>query len=209
MGVEQSSLKRSSISNDHPYLTTNESDLPRKRRKTDNGSASTEINAAGESDVCQLIIYVGFLNWLSETLPLLSRFACDLSDEQKSLTLRHMLEHSLTDPTQVTASAVVTVACEHNLKRKKRDLLILDLKQHSCIWSCIVRTSDAQEAGIIVNHNPPTLSHSKRTPYSARTHRRHQAVSSRLDIVADDEALWAESWPQIETEEFHKQVRAV
>jgi hypothetical protein len=75
------------------------------------------------------------------------QFAHGLSDEQKSITLQFMLKNSLFNRSLVSAPALTTVACEHNVKLKKRELPLDDLQIHSCIWSCLVHSADARKAG--------------------------------------------------------------
>ena len=77
-------------------------------------------------------------------------YANYLSDEEKNITLRHMLDTSLKNSALVSGPALITVACEHQLKRKPRALLILDFEDHSCTWACLVRSADAEAAGQLV-----------------------------------------------------------
>ncbi|KAJ7016799.1 hypothetical protein C8F04DRAFT_1244704 [Mycena alexandri] len=139
-----------------------------------------------------------------------AQFAIQLSDEQKNLTLRYMLNHSLTNPSLVSASALVTVACEHSLKRKRRNLIIADLQAHSCAWSCLVRSSDASEAGqlCIDVDLPPVTRSPKPRPNDAPRRQRHrkQLAAIKTHSSEDDLNFWAKSWPQLESEESLKQI---
>jgi hypothetical protein len=125
-----------------------------------------------------------------------------------------MLKNSLFDRSLVSAPALTTVACEHNVKRKKRELLLDDLQTHSCIWSCLVRSADAREAGqcVINGDGSVPLDRSRtffRNDAAARKIFHDKASHRQLKILEEDEIFGANSWPQLESEESLKQVRFV
>ncbi|KAJ6565418.1 hypothetical protein B0H10DRAFT_1083301 [Mycena sp. CBHHK59/15] len=106
----------------------------RKRQKTVSGSSATD----------------GFQP---------AQFVDNMSDEVKCSTLRHMLDNIAANPTILSGGALVTIACEHGIKRQKKALLMSALQLHRCTWACLIHYSDAQEAGhldlSIHNISPP------------------------------------------------------
>jgi hypothetical protein len=127
-------------------------------------------------------------------------FAHYLSDEQKSRTLQHMLQNAST----TSLPRVIAIGKDHNLPRKNKELLLADLRAHSCTWACLVRTCDALEAEQLVT--PAPVYH--QTAASC-TERRDEAAVGDIDMLAEDEAFWAKSWPLMETEESLKDVRSL
>ncbi|KAJ7144860.1 hypothetical protein C8R43DRAFT_992643 [Mycena crocata] len=169
-----------------------------KRRKTNSGTAAKVVAAVDEST----------------SVP---KFANYLSDEQKTLTLRHMLLTSISNPLVVSSSALLTIASEHNVSRKKRALLVSELEHHSCSWSCLVRSSDALHAGQLVLpiHLPtPVLDRSikplPKKPLAseslARKNRRDAAVIHTEEQLEADRDYWAKNWPQLESEDSLKNI---
>ncbi|KAJ7598737.1 hypothetical protein C8J56DRAFT_881323 [Mycena floridula] len=65
-------------------------------------------------------------------------FVTNLTDEQKRLVFQYILANSVTDPQIFSARALAKLASEHSLKKKKRDLLIVDFETHLCTWSCLI-----------------------------------------------------------------------
>ncbi|KAJ6561390.1 hypothetical protein DFH09DRAFT_1151368 [Mycena vulgaris] len=151
----------------------------------------------------------------SPTGPVL-QYAHYLTDDQKSRTVRYMLKNSLIHPSLVSASALATVARDHDVPRKKRALLIADLQTHSCIWSCRVRSADARDAGQLLvdadsveplNRSKDLLPRGNDARSPARNCQREQAVLRRSQAMETDQDEWARKWPQLESEESLNQVR--
>lgn len=143
-----SSSKRSSLCDADPSPL----DPPPKRQKRNSGKPQ-KVRALCHSNFKGPSLHASFLSAKTfiDQIPLsTSPYSHYLTDEQKKNTLLYMLEKSLIHPSRASARAVVTVAGEHDIGRKKRELLISDLQAHSCIWSCRVHSSDAQEAGQLV-----------------------------------------------------------
>lgn len=126
-------------------------------------------------------------------------FANYLSNEQKSRTLQHMLQNTST----TSLLRVVAIGKDHTLPRKNKELLLADLRAHSCTWACLVRTCDALDAGQLVTRVPQAVYHQTT---ASRTDWRQEAAVSYTDVLAEDEAFWAKSWPLIETQESLKEV---
>ncbi|KAJ6461342.1 hypothetical protein C8R45DRAFT_941241 [Mycena sanguinolenta] len=154
-------------------------------------------NEAGIDSVCH------------ESVP---QYAKLLSNEQKNITLLHMLETSLENPAVVPVSyqALVTIACEHQFTRKKRSLLIIDLKVHRCTWACLIRSTDAEAAGQLVigpeSSSVPLNSIAAARKQSTRTLQRKNAVLHTSDTLESDKGFWANSWSQVESDETLTQI---
>ncbi|KAJ7907589.1 hypothetical protein B0H13DRAFT_1879422 [Mycena leptocephala] len=178
MGAQPSSLKRSF---DLPVVSE-----PHKRRKTNTGSAlarNTDLSLASRSSVDSGSNSV----FQGEHV---IQFAHGLSDEQKSITLQFMLKNSLFDRSLVSAPALTTVACEHNVK---------------------FRSADAREAGqCVINGDGLVPLDRSRTFFrndAAACKIFHDKASHRqLKILEEDEIFGANSWPQLESEESLKQI---
>ncbi|KAJ6551982.1 hypothetical protein B0H10DRAFT_1931636 [Mycena sp. CBHHK59/15] len=176
--------------------TSSEDNPPRKRRKTMNSSAAANSSAmaSGSTEVVHL-----------QSVP--AQFV-DISDEQKSHTLRYMLHKFAADPSIVSARALVTLACEHGLKRQKRPLLLSALESHLCTWACLVHSADAQEAGQLELPNTDVLRPVDRHLAShahvpAERHKLSRKRASHRHIVSleaerDESAI---HWLQVESEE--------
>ncbi|KAF9014636.1 hypothetical protein BDZ89DRAFT_444320 [Hymenopellis radicata] len=67
-----------------------------------------------------------------------------LSNDEKTHVLRTMLSHSLL---RATYSQLVSIAVDHGLRRRKRDIIWQDLLVHSCSWSCLIHRADAVASG--------------------------------------------------------------
>ncbi|KAJ7035092.1 hypothetical protein C8F04DRAFT_1233981 [Mycena alexandri] len=144
----------------------------------------------------------------AETIPQYSHY---LTDDEKNATLRHMLASCLKS-TSLAPSALAAVAREHNVPRrpqKQRTLMITDLHNHSCRWSCLVRSADAQAAGqlsiteiVLVpkNRSKEVLSRENNLRSPARKHQREKTSrvcalnteTERLECTID--------WPQVESD---------
>ncbi|KAJ6617941.1 hypothetical protein B0H10DRAFT_1947928 [Mycena sp. CBHHK59/15] len=172
--------------------TSSEDNPPRKRRKTMNSSVAANSSAM---------------------LSMLSAQFVDISDEQKSHTLRYMLHKFAADPSIVSAGALVTLACEHGLKCQKRPLLLSALESHLCTWACLVHSADAQEAGQLQLPNADVLRPVDRHLAShahvpAERHKLSRKRASHRHIVSleaerDESAI---HWPQVESEESLKEI---
>ncbi|KAJ7642338.1 hypothetical protein DFH06DRAFT_607868 [Mycena polygramma] len=118
-----------------------------------------------------------------------------LSDRQKTLTLRHMLDTCLTQPA-VSSSAVTS------------------LQVHVCTWSCVILSVDAQAAGQLgADHGTlvpidrlqqPTQSSTVRPPAPKR---RRQKATRHIPIAETHEQGSANSWLSVESEVSLQQVR--
>ncbi|KAJ6536483.1 hypothetical protein DFH09DRAFT_1091443 [Mycena vulgaris] len=137
----------------------------------------------------------------------------DLLDGQKTLTLRYILDSEKSErliaPSVVLSNAaLVTLACEHNLKRQKRPLLIAALQAHSCIWSYLIHCADAQAAGLLIlNETLPLLNRSQapipgnETLSPARRHNRQKVSIHYTESIDASAAECATMWPQLESDE--------
>ncbi|KAJ7206387.1 hypothetical protein GGX14DRAFT_643536 [Mycena pura] len=146
-----------------------------------------------------------------------------LDDAQKTQTFQHLLATTLEDKTKATASAVFTVAAEHQMKRCKRDLLIPLMRNHACQWNCLVRAADAAAAGVIMfsAQQPDQFGRAPLTPLPPRSRPLRpltdgQKASDRARRRADSAALvaekdsaniewWRTNWPQEESSEALKE----
>ena len=86
-----------------------------------------------------------------------------------------------------------------------------ELREHSCIWSCLVCTADAQSAGQWNTIHGLALPVADRTsapllPAACKQHYRKQKERSCQEADETDRESWANSWPQLESEESLKQV---
>ncbi len=139
-------------------------------------------------------------------------FAQNLTDEQKTLTLRYILQKYAAEPSAFSARSISSIATEHRIPRQKQALLIQALQAHICIWSCIVHLADASEAGQVNLVEHASLVPIDRSPKGkasqARTRKRRRLDASQLDfqILEADKEMWAENWPQIEPEDSLKEV---
>ncbi|KAJ6567557.1 hypothetical protein B0H10DRAFT_1059603 [Mycena sp. CBHHK59/15] len=181
--------------------TSSEDNPPRKRQKTMNSSVAANSSAmvSGSTEAVHL-----------QSVP--AQFV-DISDEQKSHTLRYMLHKFAVDPSIVSAGALVTLACEHGLKCQKRPLLLSALESHLCTWACLVHSADTQEAGQLELPNTDVLRPVDRHLAShahvpAERHKLSRKRASHRHIVSleaerDESAI---HWLQVESEESLKEV---
>ncbi|KAJ6621391.1 hypothetical protein B0H10DRAFT_2215313 [Mycena sp. CBHHK59/15] len=166
---------------------------PRKRRKTNNRATVDSLQAGA------VAVPAHFVN---------------ISDELKSRTLRHMLDKIITDPCSVSGGALVTLACEHGIKRQKRPLLMSALQSHHCTWACLIHYADAQEAGQLTLTNqdillPPFDWHLvslARDPAMLQKVVRKNTSRHHLLGLEADEVECAILWPRVESEEFLNEI---
>jgi hypothetical protein len=116
-----------------------------------------------------------------------------------------MLDNSAIQP----IVALATVARDHGILSRKKALVVSELRLHSCTWSCLVRSADAQAAGQLsaaqVIPGPP-----REIPPKAkdvRKHSREEASHRHLQVDEVDLRECAINWPQVESEEGLNQVR--
>ncbi|KAJ7101733.1 hypothetical protein C8R44DRAFT_747177 [Mycena epipterygia] len=178
-------------------ILTSDPQSSAKRRKSNDGSAVTDVLSAADSKIL---------------------FAEKLSNEKKSRTLRSMLD-ALTDIdlSKISGWAIITLACEHRISRKAKNLLLNELQAHSCAWSCLVRVTDAQQAGELSTtessessetiHCSRLLLPNKDPSFCATTRKRQRkAVADHsLQNSETDKEEWAKSWPQVEPQESLEQ----
>ncbi|KAJ6538718.1 hypothetical protein B0H10DRAFT_2203892, partial [Mycena sp. CBHHK59/15] len=133
----------------------------------------------------------------------LPQYSHYLTNDQKTRTLHHMLDNSGPHPIVVLA----TVAGNHGIVSRKKNLVISELRTHLCIWSCLVRSCYAQAAGQLSLDQgasiPPRCllpqGNDLRSP--ARKHQRAQASSRHLQSVEADLRDCFSNWPQVECED--------
>src|ERR1700761_1714173 len=145
----------------------------------------------------------------------------DLTDDQKTRTLQHLISSTLEHKTRATGAAVITVATEHRLPRCKRELLIPLMRSHKCHWNCLVREADAVAAGEIQSssqqpgdfgrtplpHSRVRVRKQREVETAARVQRRADNASRVTDINHTDIEWWRANWPQEESGEALKEVR--
>ena len=131
-----------------------------------------------------------------------------------------MLQPVFADPSNASYVFVKRIACEHQIARKTKTLLIKELQDHNCNWGCLVHTADAQIAGTI--SSPPTTSVSAecrsndidRLPPipeqqsfgSDRTKKCRKMAQQKEQMEAEICIDWATSWPQVQSDYTLKQV---
>lgn len=142
----------------------------------------------------------------------------DLTDDQKTRTLQHLITTTLDHKTRATAAAVVSVATEHHLRGRKRDVLIPLMRSHKCRWDCLVREADAAAAGEIqyfsqqpeeFDRRPiarPHVRKERELETASRAQRRAANASRVADINRTDIEWWQANWPQEESSEALKEV---
>jgi hypothetical protein len=146
----------------------------------------------------------------SAELSTASTFAQDLTDEQKTLTLRYILQKYADEPLAFSAGSILKIATEHHIPRQKQALLIQALQAHSCIWSCLVHLADALQAGqlnLIENASLVPIDRSQKPKARPLKQRRVDASQVESQTLETDKEMWADNWPQIEPEDSLKEVR--
>ncbi|KAJ7113271.1 hypothetical protein C8R43DRAFT_1040135 [Mycena crocata] len=176
-----------------------------KERKTDSPSLPTDSTSGTALQTrCFFKKAHGSIIVLSASE---SQFASNLSDTEKTLTLRYILDNL---PVHPSSGAITTLA----------SMQIEDLKAHSCTWGCLVRLTDAQLAGQYITPGTSTLPSDRSrflppVPAEVRTQPRTRARKRQRTSAADrnvqtlelENQNWADIWPQVESEEFLKEVR--
>ncbi|KAJ7019292.1 hypothetical protein C8F04DRAFT_1148145 [Mycena alexandri] len=139
-----------------------------------------------------------------------SQYSHYLTNEQKNHTLRHMLQSCLSDPS-LSMSALSAVAREHEIKAGIQKTLVLSaLAVHSCSWSCLVRSADAQAAGQLLTDQvliPPNriqdlLPQGNNIRTLARKHRREKASQHITEVAETERVQCAANWPQVLSDTF-------
>ncbi|KAJ6533356.1 hypothetical protein B0H10DRAFT_1899328 [Mycena sp. CBHHK59/15] len=183
-----------------------------KRHRTSNSSAS-EDNPGPRKHLKSISGSAAPANAIqSESIP--THFV-DISDELKTRTLRYMLEKIIADPSTVSASALVTLACEHRFQCMKRPLLMAALQSHHCSWACLIHYTDAREAGqlddsiSIDDISPPfnrqliSVAHSPAVCMNLSCKQTFSRCLLDLEVEQDKCAI---HWLRVETDDFHNEI---